>query len=239
KRKLLSITKREALDCMQKSKVKWAVEGDENSKFFHDQRLLMSDLKRDLVSELGMIDKDIDRGVVSEASILRRLDLKRKLLTIQYQADDLERRVSRDEIRLDVWNCGDNKSPGPDGYTFEFFKKYWECIGPDFCEAVEYFFVSGSFSKGCNSSFVALIPKVIDAKVVNDFRPISLIVCVYKVITKVLANKLVSVILDLVSDTQSAFVSGRQILDGPFILDEILNWCKRKKKQVIHSFIHI
>ncbi|GJZ90989.1 RNA-directed DNA polymerase, eukaryota [Tanacetum coccineum] len=61
---------------------------------------------------------------------------------------------------------------------------------------------------------------VIDAKFVNDFRPISLIGCIYKVVTKILANRLVSVISDLVSETQSAFVAGRQIIDGPFILDE-------------------
>ncbi|GJV58236.1 RNA-directed DNA polymerase, eukaryota [Tanacetum coccineum] len=147
--------------------------------------------------------------------------------------EDLERSVSRDEIRRAVWSCGDNKSPGPDGFTFEFFKKYWDCIGSDFCEAVEYFFVNSSFSKGCNSSFVALIPKVMDAKFVNDFRPISLIGSVYKVVTKVLANRLAPVIADLISDTQSAFVAGRQILDGPFILDEILHWCKRKNKKAM------
>nr|GEX58610.1 RNA-directed DNA polymerase, eukaryota [Tanacetum cinerariifolium] len=127
---------------------------------------------------------------------------------LQNQADDLERVVSRDEIRLAVWNCGDNKSPGPDGYSFEFLKKYWDLIGSDLCE-------------------------VLDAKFVSDFRPISLIGCVYKVITKVLANRLMEVISDLVSDTQSAFVSGRQILDGPFILDELLQWCKRRNKQTM------
>ena len=67
----------------------------------------------------------------------------------------------------------------------------------------------------------------------NDFRPISLIGCIYKVVTKILANRLVSVISDLVSETQSAFVAGRQILDGPFILDEVLHWCKRKKNQAM------
>ncbi|GJU52011.1 RNA-directed DNA polymerase, eukaryota [Tanacetum coccineum] len=86
---------------------------------------------------------------------------------------------------------------------------------------------------GCIRPIIALIPKVNDAKFVNDFRPISLIGCVYKVITKVLANRLATVISDLVSETQSAFVANRQILDGPFILNEMLNWCKRKKKQAM------
>nr|GEV67139.1 RNA-directed DNA polymerase, eukaryota [Tanacetum cinerariifolium] len=54
-----------------------------------------------------------------------------------------------------------------------------------------------------------------------------------KIVTKVLANRLALVILDLISDTQSAFVANRQILDGSFILNELLHWCKRKKKQVM------
>ncbi|GJW95508.1 RNA-directed DNA polymerase, eukaryota [Tanacetum coccineum] len=145
----------------------------------------------------------------------------------------MDRNISRDEIRIAVWNCCEDKSPGPDGYTFEFFRKYWSFVGPDFCVAVEHFFDKGSFPKGCNSSFIALIPKVTDAKFVTDFRPISLIGCVYKVVTKVLANRLALVISGLVSDTQSAFIANRQILDGPFILNEVLNWCKRKKKQAM------
>nr|GEZ84741.1 RNA-directed DNA polymerase, eukaryota [Tanacetum cinerariifolium] len=89
--------------------------------------------------------------------------------------------------------------------------------------------VSRDEIRGNNSSFIALIPKVTDAKFVTDFRPISLIGCVYKVVTKILANRLATVNLDLVSDIQSAFVANRQNLDGPFILNELLAWCKRKK----------
>nr|GEV64338.1 putative reverse transcriptase domain-containing protein [Tanacetum cinerariifolium] len=77
---------------------------------------------------------------------------------------------------------------------------------------------------GENKSLVA------DAKFVNDFRPISLIGSMYKLVTKILANRLALVIADIVSDTQSAFAANKQILDGPFILNEILHWCKRKKK---------
>nr|GEV31949.1 RNA-directed DNA polymerase, eukaryota [Tanacetum cinerariifolium] len=140
------------------------------------------------------------------------------------QLEDLHRFVSRDEIRKAVWSCGDNKSPGPDGFTFEFFRKYWHIVGSDFCATVEHFFDMGVLPEGCKSSFIALIPKVPDAKFVGDFRPICLIGCVYKVITKVLAILLATVISDLVSETQSAFVANRQILDGPFILNEVLNW---------------
>nr|GFB21595.1 RNA-directed DNA polymerase, eukaryota, reverse transcriptase zinc-binding domain protein [Tanacetum cinerariifolium] len=61
--------------------------------------------------------------------------------------------------------------------------------------------------------------------------PISLIGSLYKVIVKVLANSLVIVLDDIVDEIQSAFVTDRQILDGPFILNEIVHWCKNKKKQ--------
>ncbi|GJW36817.1 RNA-directed DNA polymerase, eukaryota [Tanacetum coccineum] len=138
-----------------------------------------------------------------------------------------------DEIRKAVWDCGENKSPGPDGYTFEFFRKFWSLVGPKFCKAIQWFFDHSNFPRGCNSSFVALIPKVPDAKFVSDFRPISLIGSMYKVVAKILANRLSSVISDLVSDVQTAFVSNRQILDGPFIINELLSWCKRKKKQAM------
>nr|GEW90316.1 putative RNA-directed DNA polymerase, eukaryota, reverse transcriptase zinc-binding domain protein [Tanacetum cinerariifolium] len=190
-----------ANDSFQKSKVKWAIEGDENSKFFH----VIINRKRSHFVIRGVFDK----------------------------ASNLERNVSHDEIRSAIWGCRENKSPGSDGYSFEFLKKYWNFVGPDICEAVGYFFKTSLFYKGCNSSFVALILKVTDAKLDNDFRPISLIGCVSKVVTKILANRLSLVIADLVSNTQSAFVANRHILDGPFILNEILHWCKRKNKQVM------
>nr|GEV91264.1 RNA-directed DNA polymerase, eukaryota, nucleotide-binding alpha-beta plait domain protein [Tanacetum cinerariifolium] len=88
---------------------------------------------------------------------------------------------------------------------------------------------------GCgNSSFIALILKTTDAKMVKDFRPITLIGSLYKIIAKILANRLVVVLGDIVNKVQSAFVANRQILDGPFILNEIFQWCKKKRK---HSMI--
>nr|GEU31128.1 nucleotide-binding alpha-beta plait domain-containing protein [Tanacetum cinerariifolium] len=72
-----------------------------------------------------------------------------KSITIDQQMD-LECVVSKEELKRAVWECGTDKSPGPDGFSFDI-------------------------PNGCNSSFIALIPKVPDANLVKDFRPISLI----------------------------------------------------------------
>ncbi|GJT99263.1 RNA-directed DNA polymerase, eukaryota, partial [Tanacetum coccineum] len=65
------------------------------------------------------------------------------------------------------------------------------------------------------------------------FRPISPIGSLYKIIAKILANRLVDKLGLLVNEVQSAFIAYRQILDGPFILDELIQWCKRKKNQLL------
>nr|GEW75330.1 RNA-directed DNA polymerase, eukaryota [Tanacetum cinerariifolium] len=63
------------------------------------------------------------------------------------QVGVLDSGVTRAEIREAIWGCGFNKSPGPDGYTFEFFRRYCNIIGSDFCDAVEGFFDDGFFPK--------------------------------------------------------------------------------------------
>ncbi|GKA62641.1 RNA-directed DNA polymerase, eukaryota [Tanacetum coccineum] len=235
----------EVNDFAQKAKIKWAIEGDENTKFFHgiiNKRRSQLSIRGVFVDGDWRTDSEDVKEVFKEHFATRFKQPVHDHLKLNFsypnrlsngQVEDLDRCVSRDEIRVAVWDCGENKSPGPDGYTFEFFKRYWNFIGPDFCLADECFFSSGCFPKGSNASFIALIPKVMDAMFVTDFRPISLIGSMYKVVTKILANRLTTVISDLVSDSQSAFIANRQILGGPFILNELLSWCKRKKKQAL------
>ncbi|GJW38180.1 RNA-directed DNA polymerase, eukaryota [Tanacetum coccineum] len=182
----------ETRESIQKAKIKWAVEGDENSKFFH-----------------GMINRK------------RRSNLAVKV-------GELEAHISRDENCRAVWDCGE-KIYWPDGFTFEFFRKFWNIVGPDLCLAVEWFFHHASFPVGCNSSFIALIPKTLNPKSVGEYRPISLIGSIYKIVTKILANRLSTVIADIISNVQTAFLPNRQILDGPFIINELLARCHHKK----------
>ncbi|GJX08249.1 RNA-directed DNA polymerase, eukaryota, reverse transcriptase zinc-binding domain protein [Tanacetum coccineum] len=147
------------------------------------------------------------------------------------QPADLETNVTRDEIKKAAWDCGIDKSLGPDGFTFGFFRRYWSLIEKDVVEAVFYYFQYGTYPEGGSSSFIALIPKTHDVNMVKDFRPITLIGSLYKIIAKILANRLVTVLGDIVNEVQSAFVANRRILDGPFILNELLHWCKNKKKK--------
>ena len=74
-----------------------------------------------------------------------------------------------------------------------------------------------------NATFIALIPKKIDASNIRDFRPISLVGSLYKILSKVLANHLKLVLDQLISESQNSFVGGRQILDSVLIANECVD----------------
>nr|GFB16565.1 RNA-directed DNA polymerase, eukaryota, reverse transcriptase zinc-binding domain protein [Tanacetum cinerariifolium] len=186
-----------------------------------------NDKKINIQQNLSEVDKLIDQGESNDEILIKIITL---LNYLQELNDRNAMEISQKaKIRWAVWDCGTNKSPGPDGFSFEFYRKYWTTIDDDVFQAVRDSFVNGHFLRGCNSSFIALIPKIQDAKFVKDFRSISLIGSVYKIIAKISANRLCVVLPYLISDVQSAFVANHQILDGPFILNELLSWCKFKK----------
>lgn len=84
-----------------------------------------------------------------------------------------------------------------------------------------------------NLSFIVLVPKKEGRQSIDDFRPISLIDCLYKIISKTLARRLSKVLESLISETQSAFIDGRQILDGIVVLNEIVGEAKKKKLSLV------
>nr|GEU97720.1 cysteine-rich receptor-like protein kinase [Tanacetum cinerariifolium] len=117
----------------------------------------------------------------------------------------------------------------PDGFTFKFIKHYWDLVGKDFIDMIKNFETDGFIPRGCNSSFIALVLKIQDPLHPTDYRPISLIGCQYKVIDEVLANRLLQVVGSVVSEVQTTFIKGRQIVDGPLMVNEIIAWAKNKK----------
>uniref|UniRef100_A0A803NKQ4 Reverse transcriptase domain-containing protein n=1 Tax=Cannabis sativa TaxID=3483 RepID=A0A803NKQ4_CANSA len=110
-----------------------------------------------------------------------------------------------------------------------FYKHYWGSVGMDFCEAVVDFFTTGVMHKGFNEANIVLIPKVLNSKKVSQFRPISLCNVVYKVISKIIANKIRQVLPRLICPTQVAFVLGRNIQDNNVLVQEIVHSFKYKK----------
>lgn len=139
----------------------------------------------------------------------------------------LEADFSMQVIKQAVWSCAGNKAPGSDGFNYNFIKKYWAIIKTDFSKCILHFATSGSLARGCNASTISLIPKNSDPLVLNDYRLISLIGCIYKVISKLLSFRLAKFIHKLISQNQTAFISGRQILDDSLIANELVNYAQK------------
>lgn len=122
-----------------------------------------------------------------------------------------------------------DKAPGPDGFNPIFYKKFWGWIGPDIIQAGIQWLDTGSFLDKLNNMNVVLIPKCEQPQSVRDLRPISLCNLVYKIISKVLCNRLKRVLPSLIDESQLAFQSGRSIQDNAIIAFESLHGIKNKR----------
>lgn len=143
---------------------------------------------------------------------------------------ELMQPVTEEEVKHALFQMHPDKSPGPDGMTPAFFKKHWSIVGRDVFLMVENFFADGFIPDGLNISNVVLIPKTKSPSKMTELRPISLCNVLVKIITKVLANRMKSMLDTIISDNQSAFIPGRLISDNVMVSYEIMHYLKRKKR---------
>ncbi|KAM6545103.1 hypothetical protein CsatB_025839 [Cannabis sativa] len=225
----------------QRSKQYWLNSGDKNSKYFHSvasarkRNNSISQLKDsngvwvDWESGLQGVIKDYfsDLFQSSGTNLGTVLDRIRPSISC-VQNEELLTPVSEDEVRSALFQMHPDKSPGPDGMTPAFYQKHWSIVGADVVQFVREFFVSGKFPDSINDTHIVLIPKKKNPTQVSDMRPISLCNVLYKIASKVVANRMKGVLSEAISETQSAFVSGRLISDNVMVAFEAMHYLKRK-----------
>ena len=122
-----------------------------------------------------------------------------------------------------------NKAPGPDGFPVEFYQKFWETIKGDLMSMFHELHARDLPLFSLNFGVITLIPKVQEANLIQQYIPICLLNVSFKIFTKVATNRLNRVVDKVISPSQTAFLRGRNILEGVVILHETMHELHRKK----------
>ncbi|XP_050209730.1 uncharacterized protein LOC126660308 [Mercurialis annua] len=239
---LNSVSKQQKSLWYQKSRLNWNFFGDRNSKFFHTVASVHS--SNNLVSEIVVENqrfttpetiklnvhlyyKDLFKSPVKIDFSLDSLPIQR--LTVE-QAASLSAQFSEEEIFLTLLGCEYNKAPGPDGFNYFFYKKAWKIIKHDILELFNNFHHTGAFPADLNTAFLVLIPNRKGATDIKDFWPISLINGVFKLLSKVLANRLSPLLPLLISENQFVFIKGRNIHDCHMLASDLIHLVHIRKE---------
>ena len=138
------------------------------------------------------------------------------------------------EVLAALMDMNGDKAPGSDGFTVAFWQSCWDFVKEEILDMFKEVHEQSSFVRSLNNMFLVLLSKKKGAEDLGDYRPIGLLRGLYKLLAKVLANRLKKVIGKVVSPDQNAFVTGRQILDASLIANEVIDsWLKRGEKGLI------
>jgi hypothetical protein len=147
-------------------------------------------------------------------------------------AELLCRSFTTEEVEAALFQMSPNKAPGADGFTAGFFQKHWPLLKDKVVSAVLGFLNGRDMPEVINQIILVLIPKVTNPQDMSQFRPISLCNVIYKLCSKVLANRLRLILDDVISEEQSAFVPGRLITDNVLIAYECIHYLKKQEGEV-------
>ncbi|KAM5579239.1 hypothetical protein ABKV19_009163, partial [Rosa sericea] len=243
--KLQDLLFQEELFWKQRSKITWLKEGDRNTSFFHrktENRKRKNSLQG-LFDEAGQWQED-DEGIenvitayFSKMFKASEIDFDALNLTLeaitpcitQEMNDQLCTTYTKEEVRFALFQMYPTKSPGPDGMPPIFFQHYWDHIGDDIFAAVHSFLQTGQLLKEVNFTHICLIPKVSNPENMSDLRPIALCNVIYKICSKVIANRLKIILPEVISPFQSAFIPGRLITDNILVANEIAHFVHNKR----------
>ena len=120
-------------------------------------------------------------------------------------------------------------APGPDGFGGHFYQTYWDIVGADVIQSVQDFFISGQLAPNINSNLIVLIPKVSGARVMGDYRPIALANFQFKIITKIIAERLAAITTRIISVEQRGFIRDRNIFECVILASEAINLLEKRQ----------
>jgi hypothetical protein len=151
----------------------------------------------------------------------------------QHNQEQIETPFTNRSIDNIVKNMPPDKAPRLDGFNGVFIKKCWDIIKEDIYLLCSQFFKGDVSLQAINNSFITLVPKVNSPTTLNDFRPISLLNCVVKIITKLLGDRIQKVILSLMHQNQYGFIMTRTIQDCLTWAFEYIYQCQHSKHEII------
>lgn len=231
----------------QKSRSLWLKDGDWNSSFLH--KVMKERYIRNFISFVNSDDgrKEKVDAIKSEVcnffefNFLEENRSRPKLNGVDLLKFSFKDRMSleavfmEEEIKAVVWSCNGNKSPGPDDFSLSFLHSYWETVKKNVFRFVQDFYSNSTLTKATTTSFLTLTPKIKNPQLLVNYRPIYLVSCLQKIISKILASRLKMFIGNVISLDESSFVPRRRILDGVVVVNEILELGKttRRDRMVI------
>lgn len=125
------------------------------------------------------------------------------------------------------------KAHGSDGFPVEFFQEFWDIVNLDFLDVAWESFHSKKMIRALNSTFLVIIPKKEGANQLKFFRPIALHNVVYKIITKLITERLKVCLPSIISEEQGGFVASRQILDGVVVASKVIHSMVTSKEKLM------
>ena len=244
KKEINEVLFREELMWNQRSRALWIKRGDRNTKFFHatannQQRKNIiegiSDLEGRWREDRVEVENIILEYFIEIYSTTYPTEFEASLSAVGNRVSEaMNAELLRDFKEEEVWRAlmqmHPTKSPGPDGMSPIFFQKYWDVVGPQVIQSVIHILRTRMMPNGLNDTYICLIPKVKSPQKISEYCPISLCNVIYKIVSKVLANRLKGVLPEVVSDAQSAFVPERQITDNVLVVFEVMHCINQRGK---------